>query len=74
MLKGPTGAAWKKIGARKHFGICVPLFGLKTKESCGVGEFLDINPLGMIASPSSTCIPLTLIILQLTSVKRSILR
>lgn len=47
MLKGPTSTAWKKIGVRKHFGICVPLFGLKSKDSCGVGEFLDLNPLGI---------------------------
>lgn len=50
MLRGPTATAWKKIGVRKHFGICVPLFGLKTKESCGLGEYLDLKPLGMTHS------------------------
>lgn len=41
----PLGKAWQKIGARKHRGICVPLFSLKTSASCGNGEFLDLIPL-----------------------------
>ena len=53
MLRGPTAGAWKKIGVGKHFGMCVPLFGLKTKESCGIGEYLDLIPMGMITSTSS---------------------
>lgn len=46
MLRGPTREAWKKIGVKKHYGVCIPMFGLKTKDSCGVGEYLDLNPLG----------------------------
>jgi len=30
---------------RKHRGICVPVFSLKTSASCGNGEFLDLIPL-----------------------------
>jgi 4-alpha-glucanotransferase len=36
---------WKKIGIHPHHGIAVPLFSLHTKESGGIGEFLDLIPL-----------------------------
>lgn len=36
---------WEQIGRRHHHGICVPLFSLRTKNSCGIGEFLDLIPL-----------------------------
>jgi 4-alpha-glucanotransferase len=38
-------AHWNKIGKRTHQGICVPLFSLHTKTSCGIGEFFDLVPL-----------------------------
>lgn len=41
----PSGASWKKVGIREHHGIDVPLFSLHTKQSCGVGEILDLIPL-----------------------------
>lgn len=41
----PLGRAWRKVGARKHQGICVPVFSLKTPTSCGNGEFMDLIPL-----------------------------
>ncbi len=40
-----TGEAWKKIGFHPHHGICLILSGLRTKNSCGIGEFLDLLPL-----------------------------
>lgn len=36
---------WKKIGFRPHHGIVVPLFSIHTKNSHGIGEFLDLIPL-----------------------------
>lgn len=36
---------WNKIGSHPQHGICVPLFSLHTKNSCGIGEFLDLLPL-----------------------------
>lgn len=40
-----TDAHWKKIGKRPHHGICLPLFAIRTKKGCGIGEFLDLIPL-----------------------------
>lgn len=45
LLKGPTAEAWKKVGVKHHYGICVPLFGLRSQQSSGIGEFLDLLPL-----------------------------
>lgn len=42
--KGLTHHAWEKIGLRHHHGVNTPLFSLKTKNSCGIGEFLDLLP------------------------------
>ena len=36
---------WKKIGIYHHHGFCIPLFSLRSKKSCGIGEFLDILPI-----------------------------
>ncbi len=36
---------WKKIGRVPHHGICLPLSALRTQNSCGIGEFLDLLPL-----------------------------
>ncbi len=36
---------WKKVGQRAHHGICTPLFALRTQNSSGIGEFLDLIPL-----------------------------
>jgi len=36
---------WEKIGLSPHHGICLPLSALRTKKSCGIGEFLDLIPL-----------------------------
>lgn len=45
LYASPLGRAWQKVGARKHRGICVPVFSLKSSGSCGNGEFLDLIPL-----------------------------
>ncbi|NGX53463.1 MAG: 4-alpha-glucanotransferase [Chlamydiae bacterium] len=45
LFSTPAGSQWKKIGARNHHGICVPLFSLHTEQSTGVGEYLDLIPL-----------------------------
>lgn len=41
----PLGDKWKQIGIRNHHGINTPLFSLRSKNSCGIGEFLDLIPL-----------------------------
>lgn len=40
-----TDAHWDRVGRKDHHGIVVPLFSLHSKQSCGVGEFLDLIPL-----------------------------
>jgi 4-alpha-glucanotransferase len=40
-----TDVHWKKIGLGPHHGVCVPLFSLRSKKSCGIGEFNDLIPL-----------------------------
>lgn len=34
---------WKAIGIKKHHGINTPLFSLRSKNSSGIGEFLDLK-------------------------------
>jgi len=36
---------WKRIGKFPHHGICVQLSSLRTQNSSGIGEFLDLIPL-----------------------------
>lgn len=40
-----TEGHWQKIGKKAHHGLAVPLFSLRTQQSCGIGEFLDLIPL-----------------------------
>lgn len=40
-----TDFHWKKIGLRPHHGVALPLSALRSKKSCGIGEFLDLIPL-----------------------------
>lgn len=35
--------AWEHIGIHHHHGINIPLFSLHSKNSCGIGEFLDLK-------------------------------
>jgi len=37
-----TSEHWKNIGVFPHHGFMLPLFSLRTKNSCGIGEFLDL--------------------------------
>lgn len=41
----PSFEQWKKIGIKPRHGIDVPLFALRTKNCCGIGEFFDLLPL-----------------------------
>lgn len=36
---------WERIGKNPHHGVCLPLFALRSKKSCGIGEFTDLFPL-----------------------------
>ncbi len=40
-----TAEHWKKIGLRPHQGVLFPISALRTKKSCGIGEFLDLLPM-----------------------------
>eukprot|EP01119_Soliformovum_irregulare_P015757 TRINITY_DN4485_c0_g1_i1.p1 TRINITY_DN4485_c0_g1~~TRINITY_DN4485_c0_g1_i1.p1 ORF type:complete len:610 (+),score=195.40 TRINITY_DN4485_c0_g1_i1:237-1832(+) len=44
-MKTPAAEQWKKVGIKHHHGVNVPVFSLKTKESSGIGEYLDLIPL-----------------------------
>ncbi|MCH9811332.1 4-alpha-glucanotransferase [bacterium] len=39
----PIKRAWNNIGTNHHHGINIPLFSIHSKDSCGIGEFLDIK-------------------------------
>lgn len=41
----PTSHLWKKIGIKPHHGFCIPLSSIRSKKSCGIGEFTDLLPL-----------------------------
>lgn len=45
LLHSPAGPEWRYVGVRHHHGINLPLFSLRSKESCGIGEFPDLIPL-----------------------------
>lgn len=45
LLESAAGSQWKRIGVRHHHGINIPLFSLRTKQSCGIGEYTDLLPL-----------------------------
>jgi 4-alpha-glucanotransferase len=38
----PISSQWESIGIKHHHGIDLCLSSLKTKKSCGIGEFLDL--------------------------------
>ena len=42
---GKTHAGWEKVGIHPHNGIALALSSLHSKQSCGIGEFLDLIPL-----------------------------
>ena len=65
LKKLPTYKAWKKIGIFPHHGLNIPLFSIRTKKSCGIGEFLDLLPL------IDWCLSLKIDILQLLPLNES---
>lgn len=40
-----TDEHWAKIGLWHHHGVALPLSALRTKKSCGIGEFNDLLPI-----------------------------
>jgi 4-alpha-glucanotransferase len=40
-----TKEHWQNVGVRHHHGICLHLGSLRTQQSCGIGEYLDLIPL-----------------------------
>ena len=40
-----TASQWKKVGICPHHGIALPLWALRSKRSCGIGDFGDLPPL-----------------------------
>lgn len=45
MLATPAEKQWKEVGVKPHHGINLPLFALRSKQSCGIGEYPDLLPL-----------------------------
>jgi 4-alpha-glucanotransferase len=41
----PNFQNFKKIGIGHHHGFCLPLFSIRSKDSCGIGEFNDLKHL-----------------------------
>ena len=39
----PIKQAWQKVGSHHHHGVNIPLFSIHSKDSCGIGEFLDLK-------------------------------
>lgn len=44
LLETAAGLQWKQIGIQNHHGIVLPLFSLRSKTSCGIGEYPDLLP------------------------------
>lgn len=40
-----AGNQWQMIGVHHHHGVNIPLFSLHSKESAGIGEYLDLLPM-----------------------------
>jgi 4-alpha-glucanotransferase len=45
ILNSKANLQWNHIGVKDHHGVNIPLFSLISKESCGIGEYLDLIPL-----------------------------
>lgn len=45
LLSTPTAQQWNHIGIKPHHGLALPLFSLHSKNSLGIGEYLDLIPL-----------------------------
>lgn len=44
LLSTITATAWKKVGIKHHHGLNIPLSSIRTKQSCGIGEYYDLIP------------------------------
>ena len=42
LLQSPAGAHWNKISVQQFHGVVLPLFSLRTSQSCGIGEYSDL--------------------------------
>lgn len=45
ILKSPAASHWQTIGIRDHKGFVIYIPALRTKQSCGIGEYLDLLPM-----------------------------
>lgn len=45
LLSSPAGQEWKNVGVKQHHGFNIPLFALRSEQSCGIGEYTDLEPL-----------------------------
>lgn len=45
ILESPLASLWETIGICHHHGMALMLGSLRTKNSCGIGEYLDLLPL-----------------------------
>lgn len=59
ILKCPSAKQWERIGIEHHHGIDIPLFSLHSKNSCGIGEYIDLPLL------IDWCVKLNLKVIQL---------
>lgn len=41
----PTAKQWERVGVKNHHGLVIPLFSLRSEQSCGIGEYLDLLPM-----------------------------
>lgn len=41
---GVARAGWLRVGVDQHHGICLPIFSLRSEQSHGIGEYLDLLP------------------------------
>jgi len=41
----PTASHWQRIGVNQRRGICVPLFSLRSRRDCGIGDVADLRNL-----------------------------
>lgn len=37
-----TSEHWKRVGSQRRFGICVPMFSLRSERDCGIGDVGDL--------------------------------
>lgn len=45
LLNTPSGPQWNRIGLKPHHGVNIALFSIRSHQSSGIGEFLDLIPL-----------------------------